>query len=624
MAYEEYTDEELMQMAGMKPPTGDALDYTDEELMKIAGGKPPAVEKPGLLSRVGTDIKEAWNEVVKPSTEPTNPKIFGMDPESALRVAGHLGSAAGDIMITGAKKAYEYGVSPETQKSISDVGSYLANTDIGKAQITTLRGVKDVVGALAKKYPRAAEDVEAGLNALNLIPAVQIIKGVGVLTRVYAASKLAPEVLDQAMSNVVTKGIEKGIRPSVESTKTAGMTKQYFNNAKDAVQNIVKNKDSLVLMDEVGEKVMGRLPENLKQFSEAIAQTKGNIFKEYNNMAVKAGKAQATVDLTPISEELNIIAKSKILNDLAPDVAKYAQSRADNIIARGTYTTTEAQEAISVLNNSLGAFYKNPSYETASKAYVDSLVVNNLRKSLDTVIEKTVSPGYQELKKSYGALKTIERDVNRRATVDARKNLKGLLDFSDVFSGAYAVHGIITMNPGVLGAAAAAKATVRLYNWLNNPNRIVKNMFSNAEKILNKGTKPVVIDPTGPVEGLSPEVLWPVRPEDPRMKQKLLRAPYEETLQLPAGQGFTFPDQKLLRAPYETPLQLEGQGFELKGGPFNAENLPAVQKWKGEGFMMRPLEKFDGMSPGQITREIIRKQKKITLREAKRKSRHME
>ena len=37
-----YSDEELMQIAGSKPPVGGYSDYSDEELMQMAGQKPPS------------------------------------------------------------------------------------------------------------------------------------------------------------------------------------------------------------------------------------------------------------------------------------------------------------------------------------------------------------------------------------------------------------------------------------------------------------------------------------------------------------------------------------------------------------------------------------------------------
>jgi hypothetical protein len=113
-------------------------------------------------------------------------------------------------------------------------------------------------------------------------------------------------------------------------------------------------------------------------------------------------------------------------------------------------------------------------------------VVNKLRSSLDGVIDQATGADYQGLKNTYGALKTIERDVNRRAIVDARKNIRGLIDFSDIFSGSQVVHGIMAMNPSVVAAGFTAKMISNTIKWINDPNRIVKNMFGDAEAIMQK------------------------------------------------------------------------------------------------------------------------------------------
>lgn len=317
---------------------------------------------------------------------------------------------------------------------------------------------------------------------------------------------------------IIETGINKGIRPGVEGNRTFHQAKTYMDKAKTAVQTIVDNKNNLALTDEFGETV-NKLPENLREFSQAIDQTKRNIFTEYNAMAKDAGQAGASINLNPIGGELNKVVNSKVLNDIAPETVNYAKQRMKALVekkitvqndtglldykgnkiisekqtttGRGKYTADEAQEAIQHLNNSLEAFYKNPSYDTASKAYIDSLIANRMRSALDDVIEKTTGAGYQGLKNKYGALKSIERDVNRRAIVDARKNVKGLVDFSDIFSGGEIVRGLLTLNPGAVGMGAASKSIAWLYKFKNNPNTIVKKMFegvSNPKKPFASGT----------------------------------------------------------------------------------------------------------------------------------------
>jgi len=286
----------------------------------------------------------------------------------------------------------------------------------------------------------------------------------------------------QALDATVATGIEKGIRPGVEGNRTFAQSQNYMGKAKTAVKSIIDNHENLALTDEYGEVVKG-LPKNLKQFSQAIDQTKKSIFDQYDAMAKDSTTEGAVVDLAPVAKELNQIATAKVLNKISPQVADYAREKAKAFEA-STFTTTEAQDAITMMNNNLEAFYKNPSYETASKAYIDSLVVNNLRKSLDSVIEQATGSGYQELKRTYGALKSIEKDVARRSIVDARKNAKGLIDFSDIFTSGEVVRGVMSMNPATVGAGLTSKVISALYKLKNDPNRVIGSMFKDADKII--------------------------------------------------------------------------------------------------------------------------------------------
>jgi tetratricopeptide (TPR) repeat protein len=126
-----------------------------------------------------------------------------------------------------------------------------------------------------------------------------------------------------------------------------------------------------------------------------------------------------------------------------------------------------------------------------------------LRKALDEAVETTQGPGYQQLKNEFGALKSIEKDVNRRAGVHDRGNIKGLLDFSDLFSGHELVRGILTMRPEVMATAGVVKGLKNYYKYLNNPNRIVKTMFTKAEKAMAPQTKKIL--PTMPQRAIGYE-----------------------------------------------------------------------------------------------------------------------
>jgi len=303
--------------------------------------------------------------------------------------------------------------------------------------------------------------------------------------------------IDDKITAAIKKGIEKGVRPTVVGKRTFGQVQQYAKQSESAVKSIVENKNNLRLTDEFGDPSPG-LPKNLRQFSEAIDQTKKGVFKQYDSMAKLAGEKGAVVSLDGVVKELRSFANQKSMKLASPGVVKYANELIKRSISHETktvlgktvspkkLTTKQAQEAVAILNDGLQAFYKNPSYNTARKAYVDQMVVNKLRKSLDDVILKSTGKHYQVLKNKYGSLKSIEREVNHRAVVDARKNVKGLLDFSDVFTGYHAAKGILSLDPATIGAAGTGKAVAWLYRTKNQPNRMVKNMFSDVERLMNK------------------------------------------------------------------------------------------------------------------------------------------
>ena len=119
------------------------------------------------------------------------------------------------------------------------------------------------------------------------------------------------------------------------------------------------------------------------------------------------------------------------------------------------------------------------------------MVVNNLRKELDNVITGASGEGYQELKRSYGALKAVEKEVTHRAIVDARKNVQGLIDFTDIFTSGELVSGLATMNPAVIGKGVFMRGVKELYKAMNDPNRIVKNMFTDVDKLVAKRGQPL-------------------------------------------------------------------------------------------------------------------------------------
>lgn len=461
-------------------------------------------------------------------------------PQMGMLAAGQVAGGALDVGTEGIKSAYRGLVPEKLQSAISGAGDMLADTGLGRMAGKALQAGGNAYGAFSEAFPDAAMALEGGLNIAGLTGA-----GAGAKN---AIPKPTQGMLSRQYSSTVKQGIEKAIRPGVEGKRTFGQANKYFGNAENAVSSIIENAPNLKLTDEIGEAVSGKLPKNIKQFSESIEQTKQGLFSKYNAMAQEAGQAGATLNLTPIANDIAAITTSKPLIDNAPEVVEYAARRAEALAGRGVYTAQEAQEAVSILNKSLDSFYKNPTYDTFGKAYIDSQIAQHLRKGLDDVIETTTAPGYQELKRQYGSLKAIERDVNRRMIVHGRQNAKGLVEgFTDVLSGGQMVQGLLTANPATIGQAAAMKGLAKWVKRLNDPDRAVENMFKKAAGIKGK-IRPDSPMPAPPVEATLSSDPMPVNRNTPAYKRRGVTPdmtyiyppmPTPTTKALPAPQGFT-------------------------------------------------------------------------------------
>lgn len=376
-----------------------------------------------------------------------------------------------------------------------------------KAVGTAVQGVKDTVDAipaakksietvqkLAQEHPNVAKLLEGlGMTAIN----VGTVGAGGAGAKV--AGKVATEAADitgskvvstvekaftpseQSVDKFVTDTFERAVKPTIVGRKTVGAAGEYKNKVVNAVNSIVQNKNNLKFTNEFGEVTEGALPKSLSQFGHSIEQTKKGIFDQYDALATQASEKGATIDLTDTAKALDEVINNKAINLSHPEAVDYAKKLKDRLLSEGTLDTKTAQDLVQNYNGALEAFYRNPSYETASRAAIDAGIVNSMRKSLDNVIESATGKEYQALKNQYGALKTIEKDVVKRANVDARKNAQGLLDYTDIFSGGDMVHGILTLNPALFAKGAAQKSIKEYLKFLNDPNRAIEKLFKKAE-----------------------------------------------------------------------------------------------------------------------------------------------
>ncbi len=275
----------------------------------------------------------------------------------------------------------------------------------------------------------------------------------------------------------------KAIKPSVSGKGNATQTAKANSNVISGLKTIADNKADLVFNGADGETITGRTPKSVDELNQAISQTKANIFKQYDDLATKAGKQGITVDGAKIGGELQPVIDSKALKIANPSAVQYAEKMQERLTQGGAIDAKTAQDVIQHFNETLKAFYKNPSYETASNASIDALVANQFRKALDEGISGATGKEYQQLKNQYGALSSMEKDVAHRSVVWGRQNATGLAgNIANIASGAELVRGLITMNPIDIGSSLVIKGLGKLNQYLSNPDVGVSRIFSQIEK----------------------------------------------------------------------------------------------------------------------------------------------
>lgn len=328
------------------------------------------------------------------------------------------------------------------------------------------------------------------------------------------ASRLTSKSESQIESAIINK-FEKGVKPLLSNKTTPTKLAQYKSDVVNAVQTINENKPNLSFSNEFGDVITGQNPQSLQELTHAIEQTKKSIFSKYNGLAKEAGEAGVTVNMTPIASELDTVIGNKALSITNPRSIQYAQELKDRLTKVGKLDAETAQEVIQNYNKSLEAFYRNPSYDTASQAAIDSMIANKMRKTLDDGISGLTGESYQALKKQYGSLKSVEKDVVKASLRDARKNIKGFLDFADIFSGGQIVNGILSLNPAIIAQGVAQKGISSFYKHLNNPNRAIQKMFRVVEKSPQfQNSTPSSISNIAPTQITNPSASVPISPRN--------------------------------------------------------------------------------------------------------------
>lgn len=453
-------------------------------------------EEPTMIETIKTklsDIGGRQTETIQKSAE-----LYKTGQQGILPTIGQTLGAS----VKAAGESFALPVNEAISKAVSFVGEY-APEDIKKAATELVQKGIELSKPSVEAYNALPEAERANVKAIgdlisgvtNLAVGGGAVKGLGQAGA--TAIKETPVLLETGKKTItaaftpseekiktgIVEAFNKGVKPLLSGKKSMSDLKTYEGKVVEAVNTIKNNKDVLQYTDEFGDVISGQNPKSLQQFADAIDQTKTNIFKQYDELAQKAGGQGLKVDTTELSKELDSVINNRALSITNPSAIDYASELQTRLKSLKEVDPNTAQEVIKNYNKQLESFYKNPTYDAASRVAIDALVANKFRSYLDEGISKLTGDSYQTLKNTYGALSTVEKDVVRAALRDARKNVKGLIDFGDILSGGQVASGILTMNPTTIATGAVQKGIQEFIKYKNNPNRLIDSMFKKAEKL---------------------------------------------------------------------------------------------------------------------------------------------
>ncbi len=282
---------------------------------------------------------------------------------------------------------------------IQDIGNKVAdNPDVQKFAESPAGQTTAKVAETVGNYANAAGTIVGAKGAIDAAPgALKAAQDFGQKADALVNEKLASTKTAMAdNSPQIIDNYYKAIKPSSAGKATLSQKNAYDSNIVGAVKSIADNKANLKFLDANGEEVTGQTPKSPMDMAHAIDQTKGSIFDQYDALAKQSDKAGAQVDTTPVAEELNKVIDSQALKISHPEAIKYAQdlqSRLSVKDSEGNPTgymkldNATSQELIKNWNSSLDAFYRNPTYDNASKAAIDAGTVKIFREQLGKTIE---------------------------------------------------------------------------------------------------------------------------------------------------------------------------------------------------------------------------------------------
>lgn len=341
-----------------------------------------------------------------------------------------------------------------------------------------------------KEFVKTALDVTGGdPNVRQMgVPALDLAIGGAATTAVQAPKVLAnlPSLVKQSPAGQIAKSGTQAV---------SGAVKAFMDKPREATSAMTKAlkplSTNLQFKDNIGralpeikatETALGKPIESVEDLAKGIKLAKRKVWSEYE--AMLGPNAAKMVDGSPIADAIikTIPGKLRLQN---PAAAAKIEELANTY--RRNFSIAELDDFLGTSNAELASYYaKYPAARTTAQNANPEIAQNVAEaESLRDVIYKAIDSSgggdaAREIKRRYGSLMNMEKEVQRRLNVAARQNPDSLSEQMSKWHAAYQIgKGIVTLSPGEIVGAIASSKVASAIKQANTSDALIANVFRN-------------------------------------------------------------------------------------------------------------------------------------------------
>lgn len=408
----------------------------------------------------------------------------------AVRGASTVARAAGALVAEGALGGGLFEAGRQIQEGEFDPATIARNIVAGGV----VGGALGVGGGLVAPTGRAI--ARTGARLRDLMPSGRALD---VAIDVGEGVRRGLDTVQESITEGISNSIDRRILRIATETPDKAKENMFDLYRKGVVPGVKGKKKSLDTIEATREAVTERIVPKLSQkyevtdledFARAISEEKKDIWRNIEAGLVEATERGAVVDTQKIVNELDALMATERASFNRGLRSAIQRARAEFVDEDGvikTLTPEGAQDIIADLNSQLQSYFRGSTSGTNADVIVDTLILNNLRRNVDEVVEALDDSTFAQLKREYADLKMIENDVVYRAIHEAQRSSR-LPDLTDIFSAGDVAAGLL--EPAFLLKGVTQYVTKGVLKDLTSRDELIRRLFLYGRNLVGEPITP--------------------------------------------------------------------------------------------------------------------------------------